>query len=632
MEAKRGLRPQPRRQVIDWKRVVGLAPATSVATGLLRRPAHASHVPLRPASPDRAAADTVHRCRTALRRAAPRRTGDFVVQSALRVSEPDARNVSAPPAAATPRLSVRGLRVVLPGGRTLIDDVSLDVAPGEVVVLLGGSGTGKSTFSRVLFEREELERAGFEVVADRLAFDRGQLGLVPQRGALFDHLDVHGNLDLALRYARDDGVSAGVAGSPADWLTRVGLDPGLASAGTTVGSLSGGQAQRVAVARVLAGRRQILFLDEPSVGLDPLRVRMLARLIRAQASSLGLSAIVVTHDVALAAGCADRLYVLGLATRRLEEMFAGEWPGPMERDGVDDDERGRWLVRLEAALIAQMEVPAAPPDPGTAPGARRPASGRKLAALVEPLVAPLRVAGLSLYFAPIQAVRRTGDFALVWWRVIRQGLLRPLPFYAIVSVLIGYTVLYVISKVGGAGVRPDALVRQIGGAHVVALAPALSAMLFVAASGSATNAWLGSMGLTKQVLAMEALGVDSRAYLWAPAWVGLATAYLCVAALFALGMIGGGLLLCHQLGVHDPWQLLTGDLLDPRPERVRYAVRAGLLVWFYAWGIASDVVAKGGAAKPEADAVTRGMTASVVACTLWVVGWELVTVLVVFRL
>ena len=71
-------------------------------------------------------------------------------------------------------------------------------------------------------------------------------------------------------------------------------------------------------------------------------------------------------------------------------------------------------------------------------------------------------------------------------------------------------------------------------------------------------------------------------------------------------------------------QLLTGDLLDPRPERMRYAVRALFLVWIYAWGIASDVVAKGGAPKPEADAVTRGMTASVVACTLWVVAWELV--------
>jgi hypothetical protein len=94
-------------------------------------------------------------------------------------------------------------------------------------------------------------------------------------------------------------------------------------------------------------------------------------------------------------------------------------------------------------------------------------------------------------------------------------------------------------------------------------------------------------------------------------------------------MIAGGLVVCRSYGVPDAWQLLTGDLLDPRPERVHYALRAAFLVWMYGWGIASDVVAKGGAPKPEADAVTRAMTASVVACTLWVVAWELVTVLVV---
>ena len=87
-----------------------------------------------------------------------------------------------------------------------------------------------------------------------------------------------------------------------------------------------------------------------------------------------------------------------------------------------------------------------------------------------------------------------------------------------------------------------------------------------------------------------------------------------------------------QYDVPHAWELLTSALIDPRPERMRYAVRAAFLVWVYAWGIASDVVAKGCAPKPEADAVTRGMTASVFACTLWVVAWELATVLVVFDL
>ncbi|MCW5808215.1 MAG: ATP-binding cassette domain-containing protein, partial [Deltaproteobacteria bacterium] len=98
-------------------------------------------------------------------------------------------------------LSVRNLRVALPDGRVLIDGVDLDIGAGEVVVLLGGSGAGKSTFARVLFERDELDAAGFDVVAATLDLDRGALGLVPQRGALFDHLDVRGNLDIALRHA-----------------------------------------------------------------------------------------------------------------------------------------------------------------------------------------------------------------------------------------------------------------------------------------------------------------------------------------------------------------------------------------------------------------------------------------------
>ncbi|HTL35149.1 MAG TPA: ATP-binding cassette domain-containing protein [Kofleriaceae bacterium] len=519
-------------------------------------------------------------------------------------------------------LAVRGLRVALPDGRVLIDGIDLSIGEGEVIVLLGGSGAGKSTFARVLFERDELADAGFDVVAAQLDLDRGQLGLVPQRGALFDHLDVRGNLELALRHANSDE-------KPEDWLERVGLDRELAEPGTPVTALSGGQAQRVAVARVLASKRKLLFLDEPSVGLDPHRVRVLARLIREQVKKLGISAIVVTHDVALAAGVADKLFLLSLADRKLEQLFAKDWPGALEDAGHPAEERGRWLVKLEDALVQHLEEHGdrAPPS-GTPPRKGLRVLGR----VADPLLAPFRVAALSIWKAPVQLVRHPRDFAIVSWRVVKQTLLRPLPFYAIVSTLIGYTVLFVISKVGGAGVRPEALLRQIGGSHIVALAPALSALLFVAASGSATNAWLGSMGLTKQTLALDALGVDRRSYLWAPAWLSAALCYLAVSALFALGMIVGGLLVCRAHGITNGWELLTGDLVDPRPERLRYAVRAAFLVWIYAWGIASDVVAKGGASKPEADAVTRGMTASVVACTLWVVGWELVTVLVVFRL
>jgi ABC-type nitrate/sulfonate/bicarbonate transport system ATPase subunit/ABC-type transporter Mla maintaining outer membrane lipid asymmetry permease subunit MlaE len=500
-------------------------------------------------------------------------------------------------------LAVAGLSVVLPSGERLLDDVALQVAPGEVVVLLGGSGAGKSTFARVLFEPEALAADGFDVQVGRLDVARGQLGLVPQKGALFDHLDVAGNIQLALDYAgRADGKD------PAEWLASVGLDPALAAPGTQVARLSGGQAQRVAVARVLAGRRPLLFLDEPSVGLDPLRVRQLARLVRRQVDEHGASAIVVTHDVQLAAGVADRLFVLDPAARKLEELWPGQWPGPQEADGVSEAERGRRVLELEAALCERI----ARGETAARVSARPPRSPRLARALVE-LTAPLAACVHALGHAPVQLATRGRDFARVFARVLVQALLRPLPFYLVVAALVGYTVLYVISKVGGAGVRADAGIRLVGGATTVALAPVLSAVLFVAASGNAVNAWLGSMALTRQTLAMRALGVPVRAYLFAPTWLALGMSYLVIAGLFALAMIVGGWVLCRQLGLPGAWALLTADFVDPRPERVKYLVRAGFLVWMYAWGIASDVVAKGGADKPTSGDVTRAMTRSVVA-------------------
>ena len=522
-------------------------------------------------------------------------------------------------------LQARGLRIVLPDGRVLIEDFTLDVAPGQVVMLLGGSGAGKSTFARLLFERAELERSGFEVIGGELRYERADLGLVPQRGALFDHLDVRGNIELAQRYgSRGPG---GEREEPGVWLERVGLDRALGERGVPVDRLSGGQAQRVAVARTLASRRRLLFLDEPSVGLDPHRVRMLARLLRQEVRELGVAAIVVTHDVALAAGAGDRLYVLDPVSRTVRLLFDGEWPGALEDSALSPEQRGAWMMRLEAELvdmIARGEQAAA-----AGPGRRRGRLLRALGGAVERAFDPFRTAAGSLAAGTGQLLRRPGDFMAIAGRVAAQTLLRPALFYAVVSLLIGYTVLYVISKVGGAGVRADALVRQIGGSYVVALAPPLSAMLFVAASGSATNAWLGAMDLGKQTLALDALGVRRQSYLFGPTWFAIGISYLAVAGLFAAGMIAGGLLLCRQYGMAGGMDLLTADLLDPRPERTRYAVRAGFLVWVYAWGLASDVVARGGARKPDADAVTRAMTGSVVACTLWVVGWELVTVLVI---
>ncbi len=507
---------------------------------------------------------------------------------------------------------------MLPSGQVLLDELSLSLHAGEVAVLLGGSGSGKSTLARVLFEPEELKREGFKVESKTLSFERDMLALVPQRGALFDHLDVHGNIELAQRY-RAKGSDAAL---PADWLERVGLPISLSAA--AVGTLSGGQAQRVSVARALASERRLLLLDEPSVGLDPHRVRMLARLIREQVESLGLAVIVVTHDPALAAGVADKLYILDSETRNLRHLFADEWPGPVETSSIDEETRGKWLLAVEAEVVSAIErssqVKSSSPKRSSQLALRAKLMSRKF-------VAPFTAAGHCLASAPAQLIRKPRDFLSIMGRVLVQTTLRPALFYAIVSVLIGYTLLFVISKVGGAGVRTDALLRQIGGSYAIALAPPLSAILFIAASGSATNAWLGSMGLTRQTAALEALGISKAHYLWAPTWIALGLAFLAVAALVTAGMLVGGWLLCQQHELEGAWSLLVADLFDPRPERSAYIGRGLFLVWIYAWGMASNVVARGGSPKRSADEVTHAMTGSVVSCTLWVVMLELVTVL-----
>jgi len=265
-------------------------------------------------------------------------------------------------------LEVKKLTVRLPDGRPLLDHLDLDVFAGEVVVVLGGSGAGKSTLLRALFDRGDLVGAGLFVDAESVRIDSG-LGLVPQRGALFDHLDIAGNIELALRNAEppratgDDAVKT--------WLTRVDLPAELCKRGTPVGKLSGGQAQRLAVARTLAGGRPLVFYDEPSTGLDPYRVRLLADEIRAQATQDGAAAVVVTHDVALAAAVGDRLLLLDPRLRRLVPLMEDGWPGPQADEPPEKATHEQ--ARLESELIRRLSdpnVPAAPKGAGAVPQSR----------------------------------------------------------------------------------------------------------------------------------------------------------------------------------------------------------------------------------------------------------------------
>lgn len=198
--------------------------------------------------------------------------------------------------------------VVRFGERTVLDRVSLEVATGEVVALLGPSGVGKSTLLRVLAGLLVAD-GGSVWLDDRditdLPSHRRNIGLVFQDEQLFPHLTVAQNVGFGLRMRR--GEREAIAARVDELLVVVGL-PEFGQ--RSVATLSGGEAKRVALARSLAPRPAVLLLDEPLTGLDrDLHDRLageLADVLRAT----GTTALLVTHDHDEAAAIATRTITL----------------------------------------------------------------------------------------------------------------------------------------------------------------------------------------------------------------------------------------------------------------------------------------------------------------------------------
>jgi ABC-type multidrug transport system ATPase subunit/ABC-type transporter Mla maintaining outer membrane lipid asymmetry permease subunit MlaE len=543
-------------------------------------------------------------------------------------------------------LEVRGLEIDRPDGAPLLRDVDLELRQGEIVALLGGSGAGKSTLVTALHDREILEVAGFSVRAELLERHAG-VGIVPQRGALFDHLDVAGNLALALRNAYPPREVN--AGALQDALTSVDLPATWAGAESRpVGRLSGGEAQRLAVARTLAGGRRILFLDEPSVGLDPLRVEMLADLLRAEIRERKAGALVITHELEFAAGFADRFWFMDRKQQRIIELdpLLGA-DDPEARAALQSNSRSRALRRRVAAAIGdqmaeRLQDDAAPAGSEARIGALAKIAGglgRAARRVAQTALGGLEV-GPRVAANAGKALIRPRDFIEVLIPVLKQALWRPAAFFAIVSLLIGFTLLYILHRSIGGGelpIRPERVFSLIGSMHVIALAPPLSGILFASTSANAVVAWLGGMSLTRQTTALEALGISKTRYLWVPAWLGLAVAYMLLAGLFTLGMLVGGLLYLDlrvpELGGGNwrfAWELLTADILDPPPERAIFRVRALGLCCVYALGIAGDAIAKGSREKHSAEDVTVAMVRSVMVTTLWIVALELGSLVLIY--
>jgi osmoprotectant transport system ATP-binding protein len=210
-------------------------------------------------------------------------------------------------------------------GVSAVDYVSLKIERGSFVALVGPSGSGKSTLLR-LANRLDMPDTGRVLVdgrdvahADPIQLRRG-IGYVFQNIGLFPHLSVAENIGIVPRLAGHEPIDIGAA------LVRVGLSPDLA--GRLPAQLSGGQQQRVGIARALAGEGKLLLMDEPFGALDPVTRDTLGKTVRKLHDDLGLTTILVTHDMAEALLLADRIVVMSegkiVADASPRELLSGQ--------------------------------------------------------------------------------------------------------------------------------------------------------------------------------------------------------------------------------------------------------------------------------------------------------------------
>lgn len=200
------------------------------------------------------------------------------------------------------------------GERMILKGISMDVREGEIMVIMGGSGSGKSTLLRHLMSLESATSGTMKLLGKNIAdlslketYDlRKKIGVAFQGGALFSSMSVGENIKLPLREHTDlDEFTM-------DIMARMKLEV-VDLAGfedLTPSELSGGMLKRAAVARAIIMDPKLLFFDEPSAGLDPVVAAQLDELILRLRDAMGMSIVVVTHELDSAFRIADRITML----------------------------------------------------------------------------------------------------------------------------------------------------------------------------------------------------------------------------------------------------------------------------------------------------------------------------------
>jgi phospholipid/cholesterol/gamma-HCH transport system ATP-binding protein len=235
-----------------------------------------------------------------------------------------------------PKIRVRGLKKAF-GPKVVLDGLDLDVGVGESVVVIGGSGTGKSVLIKCILGIIPPDAGSIQIDGQEVTEMSGRererimrkFGMLFQGSALFDSLPVWENVAFGLIQAQgmDRMAAKKIAVST---LAQVGLSRAVAELSPS--ELSGGMQKRVALARAIAAKPEIIFFDEPTTGLDPIMGDVINDLIVKCVKELGASTLSITHDLQSARKIAHRIAML----------YGGKiiWQGPVK----DIDHSGNGFV------------------------------------------------------------------------------------------------------------------------------------------------------------------------------------------------------------------------------------------------------------------------------------------------
>jgi len=250
------------------------------------------------------------------------------------------------------KISLRGITKAF-GAKKVLQGIDLDVAKGESVVIIGGSGTGKSVLLKCILglmrpDSGSIKIDGKETVglanSEREAVMR-KFGMLFQGGALFDSLKVWQNV--AFGPIQSDGMAPAKAKEIAiAKLGNVGLGPEIGE--LYPAELSGGMQKRVALARAIAREPEIIFFDEPTTGLDPIMADVINELIVKCVSDLGATAVSITHDMASARKIGHRIAML----------YDGHliWQGPVDEIDHCGNAHVEQFIHGKAEGPIQMQV------------------------------------------------------------------------------------------------------------------------------------------------------------------------------------------------------------------------------------------------------------------------------------